>query len=315
MKSLNEKKAGFVLLIGRPNVGKSTLLNNILGQKVSIVSNVPQTTRFSIRGILNEKRGQIVFIDTPGIYITKKMISKALSSRGISMQEDVDVILYLVDLTRRPGKEEAEVMKSLKETKTPIIMALNKRDLGQYYADDYIENWRDKTNPIRKQKTASNGASNTESLKYFIPISALEKRNLDRLLDALFEFLPESDNLYPLDIVSDLPQKLLIADIIREKIFNQTQDEVPHSVAVKIDNIEEKENGVLYIQATILVERSSQKAIIIGAKGKFLKAIGTEARKELQSNYNRKVYLDLWVKIQKNWQNNPAVLKDLGYIV
>jgi GTP-binding protein Era len=206
-------------------------------------------------------------------------------------------------------------MKSLKETKTPIIMALNKRDLGQYYADDYIENWRDKTNPIRKQKTASNGASNTESLKYFIPISALEKRNLDRLLDALFEFLPESDNLYPLDIVSDLPQKLLIADIIREKIFNQTQDEVPHSVAVKIDNIEEKENGVLYIQATILVERSSQKAIIIGAKGKFLKAIGTEARKELQSNYNRKVYLDLWVKIQKNWQNNPAVLKDLGYIV
>jgi len=296
--------SGFVVLIGRTNVGKSTLLNNLLGEKVSIISKVPQTTRYSIRGILNDKRGQIVFIDTPGVYITKKKISKFLSKRTFAVKEEADLVLYMVDLSRAPGEEEREIMRRLlHRIDKPVIMALNKRDLGQFHADEYIELWKEYLQ------------EGDDPLKYFIPISALEKRGLDELLDAIFEFLPESPPLYPEDIISDLPEKLLIADIIREKIFNLTHEEVPHSVAVKVETIEERKNNLVYIQATILVERKSQKAIIIGKRGEFLKGVGTEAREELELNFQKKVFLDLWVKVKKDWQNDIIVLRDLGYIL
>ncbi len=296
--------SGFVVLIGRANVGKSTLLNNLLGKKVSIISKVPQTTRYSIRGILNDERGQIVFVDTPGIYITKKKISKFLSKRTFAVKEEADLILYMVDLSRAPGEEEREIMRRLlHRIDRPVIMALNKRDLGQFHADEYIELWKEYLQ------------EGDNPLKYFIPISALEKRGLDELLDAIFEFLPESPPLYPEDIISDLPEKFLIADIIREKIFNLTHEEVPHSVAVKVEDIEERKNNLVYIQATILVERKSQKAIIIGKRGEFLKGVGTEAREELELNFQKKVFLDLWVKVKKDWQNDIIVLRDLGYIL
>ena len=299
-----KQRSGFVVLIGRANVGKSTLLNNLLSKKVSIISKVPQTTRYSIRGILNDERGQIVFVDTPGVYITKKKISKFLSKKTFAVKEEADLILYMVDLSRAPGKEEREIMRRLlHRIDKPVIMALNKRDLGQFYADEYIELWKEYLQ------------ENDDPLKYFIPISALEKRGLGELLDAIFEFLPESPPLYPEDIVSDLPEKLLIADIIREKIFNLTHEEVPHAVAVKVETIKERKNNLIYIQATILVERKSQKAIIIGKKGEFLKGVGTEARKELELNYQKKVFLDLWVKVKKDWQNDIIVLRDLGYIL
>ena len=279
--SKTKLRSGFVVLLGRANVGKSTLLNNLLGKKVSIISKVPQTTRYSIRGILNDKRGQIVFVDTPGIYITKKKISKFLTKRTFAVKEEADLILYMVDLSRAPGKEEREIMRRLlHRIDRPVIMTLNKRDLGQFHADEYIELWKEYL------------PEGDDPLKYFIPISALEKRGLDELLDAIFEFLPESPPLYPEDMISDLPEKLLIADIIREKIFNLTHEEVPHSVAVKVEIIEERKNNLVYIQATILVERKSQKAIIIGKRGEFLKGVGTEAREELELNFQKKVFLD-----------------------
>jgi len=296
-------KAGFVVLVGRANVGKSTLLNNLLGKKISIMSKVPQTTRFAIRGILNDERGQIVFVDTPGVYLSKKKLSKFLSNRTFTIKDEADLILYIVDLTRMPHKEEKEVITQLHDINRPVIMALNKRDLGQLYADRYIELWKELTD------------KRTDPLKYFIPISALEKRGLERLIDVIFEFLPESPPFYPQGIISDLPEKLLIADIIREKIFNLTYKEVPHSIAVKVDEIKERKNDLIYIQATILVERQSQRAIIIGKQGKFLKEIGRRAREELEQNYQKRVYLELWVKIKKDWQNDTLILKELGYIV
>ncbi|HDM37643.1 MAG TPA: GTPase Era [Candidatus Omnitrophica bacterium] len=296
-------KAGFVVLVGRPNVGKSTLLNNLLGKKISIISKVPQTTRFAIRGILNDERGQIIFVDTPGVYLSKKKLSKFLSNRTFTIKDEADLVLYIVDLTRMPHKEEKEVINQLHNINKPVIMALNKRDLGQFYADSYIELWKKLTD------------KKTDPLKYFISISALEKRGLEELVDIIFEFLPESPPLYPQDIISDLPEKLLIADIVREKIFNLTYEEVPHSIAVRVDEIKERKNNLIYIQATILVERQSQRAIIIGKQGKFLKEIGKQAREELEQNYQKRVYLELWVKVEKGWQNNTLILKELGYIV
>lgn len=297
-----KKKAGFVVLIGRPNVGKSTLLNNLLDKKVSIISNIPQTTRFSIRGILNEARGQIIIVDTPGIFLSNKRLTKFLSKRAFSTKDEADLILYMVDISRAPGKEENEILEKLHTVDKPVIMVLNKRDLGQTHAGDYIELWKERV------------VGKNDPLKYFIPISALNKKGLDELLDLIFENLPESEPLYPEDIISDLPERLLTADIVREKIFNLTYEEVPHSVAVRIDNIEERNNNLVYIQATILVERKSQRAIIIGKKGETLRKIGESARKELESNYNKKVFLDLWIKVYSDWQKNNEILKQLGYM-
>jgi GTPase len=298
-----KQKAGFVVLLGRANVGKSTLLNNLLGKKVSIISKVPQTTRFTIRGILNDERGQIIFVDTPGIYLSKEKLSKFLTSHTLAAKEDADLILYMVDLSKSPAREENEIMSKLYETNKPVIMALNKRDLGQFHADQYIELWKTYTKE-RKE----------DPLKYFIPISALQMKGLDKLIDALFEFLPISGPLYPKDIASDLPEKLLIADIVREKIFNLTREEVPHSVAVKTETIEERDSRLIYIQATILVKRDSQKAIIIGKNGQFLKEIGKQAREELELNYRKKVFLDLWIKVKKNWEEDVLTLRELGYL-
>lgn len=302
MPDAREKRCGFVVMVGRPNVGKSTFLNNILGKKVSIISNIPQTTRFSIRGIYNDAKGQIIFIDTPGIFISKKHLNKFLSNRTFSVKDEADIILYMVDMSRRPGAEEEEVIKSLKDIKKPVIMALNKRDLGQTYSSDYIELWQELAGQAK------------DNLKYYIPISALEKRGLDEVLDALYEYLPASEALYPEDMASDLPRKLLISDIIREKIFTHTKEELPHAVAVRVDNLEEKER-CLYIQASVLVERPSQKAIIIGKKGQFLKEVGKEARLELEEAFSQKVYLDIWVKVQRGWSKDIGTLKELGYIV
>ena len=298
-----KKKAGFAVLVGRPNVGKSTFLNNILGKKVSIISKVPQTTRFSIRGIFNDPRGQIVFVDTPGIYLSNQHLMKFLSSRSFSAKDEGDVVLYMVDLSRHPGREEAEVLSQLWELKKPVIMLLNKRDIGQKYADDYIKLWKDAV------------GDNVDPLKYFIPISALEKVGLDEVLTTVFEHLPVSEALYPPDVDSDLPDKLFMSDVIREKIFTHMKKEVPHSVAVKVDNIEERESKVLFIQATIIVERKSQKAIVIGKKANILKEVGQEARLELEKVFERRIYLELWVKVQKDWQKNMETLRELGYIV
>jgi GTP-binding protein Era len=301
-KDKSKGRCGFCVLVGRPNVGKSTFLNSIFGKKLSIISQVPQTTRFSIRAIYNDERGQIVFIDTPGIYLSNKHLVKFLSSRSFSAKDEADMVIYMVDISRSPGKEEQEVLESLRDFKGPVIMLLNKRDLGQQYADDYIGLWKQTVE------------DKNDKLKYFIPISSLEKKGLDDALSAIFENLPQSPPLYPPDIESDLPDKLFISDIIREKIFAHMKKEVPHSVAVKVDAIEERKNNVLFIQATIIVERGSQKAIVIGKRGNMLKEVGREARTELEKIFEKRIFLDLWVKVHKNWQKDIHTLKELGYI-
>jgi GTP-binding protein Era len=302
IKGLDMSKCGFVTLVGRANVGKSALLNAIIGKKVSIVSKIPQTTRVQIRAILNESRGQIIFIDKPGFYLSKERMAKMLSSVACDIENDVDTIVYVVDLQRFPGEEEKRIAQTTKITQKPVILALNKRDLGERFASDYIEFWR---------RIPPEGEG---ELKYYLPVSALEKKGIKKLVDLLFENLKEQPLLYSPDMVCDLPQKLIVSDIIREKIFMFVLEEVPHSVAVLVEEITERSPYLVYIKATILVQRKTQRAIIIGKQGSNLKRVGQLARDELQNLFKKKVYLDIWIKVKENWLKDPLMLKQLGII-
>lgn len=299
---MDEKKCGFVTLAGRANAGKSTIINAIVGQKVSIVSKVPQTTRLRIRAVLNEKRGQIVFVDRPGLYLAKEQMAKMLSRTACDINEDADVIIYVVDLQKVPGREEKQIAEVIKAIDKPVILVLNKRDLGEGYAGDYIEFW----------KTISpEGEGN---LKYYVPISALEKKGIEELVNLLFELLPRQPLFYPEDAVTDLPEKLAVSEIIREKIFMLVTDEIPHSVAVLTEEITHRSEGLVYISATIFVQRQGQKAIIIGKKADNLKKIGQLSRTELQELFKKKVYLDIWVKVKEDWTQDFQFLRQLGII-
>ncbi len=296
------KKCGFVTLIGRANAGKSTLLNAMVGEKVSIVSRVPQTTRLQIRAILTEERGQIIFVDNPGFYLSKERMAKMLSAMACDIKEDVDIVIYVVDLQRAPGREEEAIAQIIKATKKPVILVLNKRDKGQQYASDYIEFWR---------KVPPQGEGN---IKYYLPLSALEGKGVGELVDILFENLKEQPLLYPPDVVSELPQKLAVSEIIREKIFMSACEEVPHCIAVLVDEITPRSERLVYIRATILVQRKGQKAIVIGKKAVNLKEIGQLSRVDLQNLFKKKVYLDIWVKVEENWPHDHSILKQLGII-
>lgn len=296
-------RCGFVAILGRPNVGKSTLLNSILKEKVSIISKVPQTTRFQIRGILNEERGQIIFVDTPGLHIPKSKLGEYLNSIALKAKKDSDLILYMVDLTRPPGEEEKIICEQLKDAKVPVIMVLNKLDIDKGFINDYIRLWQE------------NVPKESDPLEYFIPISSLKGKNIPRLLEAIFSLLPQNEPYYPEDILSDFPQRLNIAEIIREKLLNSLREELPHSVAVMVDEMILRKENLYYIKAIILVERDSQKAIVIGKKGELLKRIGEIARKEIEELLEKKVYLELYVKTEKKWQENPYILRRLGYFI
>ncbi|MCM8783713.1 MAG: GTPase Era [Candidatus Omnitrophica bacterium] len=296
-----DKKCGFVAIIGRPNVGKSTLLNNILKEKVSITSSKPQTTRFQIRGILNEERGQIVFVDTPGLHIPKSELGKYLNTTALRAKTDCDLILYVVDLTRPPGEEEKNIINNLKNINKPVIMVLNKQDKGTGFVNEYIKLWQE------------NIGNEKNILRYYIPLSALEGKNVAELLDIIFSLLPESPPFYPMDMLSDFPLKLNISEIIREKILNILKDELPYSTAVLVEDIVTRKENIIYIKAIILVERDSQKGIVIGRNGQMIKKIGELSRKEIELILEKKVFLDLHVKVERNWQENPLILKKLGY--
>lgn len=296
-----EKKSGFVAILGRPNVGKSTLLNTLLKEKVSIISKIPQTTRFQIRGILNEERGQIIFVDTPGFHLSKNQLSKYLNSAALKAKKDADLILYMVDLTRSVGEEERVLVSQLKDSERPIIMVLNKIDLSEGFLNDYVKLWQE----APKEK---------DPLKYFIPVSSLKGDNISNLIEEIFSLLPVAQPYYPEDILSDFPQRLNIAEIIREKLLNSLREELPHSVAVMTDEMISRKNNLTYIKAIILVERDSQKSIVIGKKGEMLKKIGELARKEIEELLEKKVYLELFVKTEKKWQENPYILRRLGYL-
>ena len=301
---MQKKKCGFVAILGRPNVGKSTLLNALLKEKISIVSSVPQTTRFRIRGILNLENAQIIFIDTPGLHLFKDDLALYLNNIAKKSVEDTDLILYLVDVTRSIGNEEMVIMNFLLNyNHLPMIMGLNKIDLGTDFLNHYIERWE----VLLKEKKKEN------PVKFYIPLSAKKGKNLDKLTEAIINLLPERDFLfYPEKETTDFPLSFRISEIIREKLLLFLKEELPHSCAVIVEEMEEKEN-IVYIYASILVNRTSQKKIIIGKGGSFIKKIGTEARKDLELLLKRKVYLELYVKVIKDWQKRPRILKEIGY--
>ncbi|NPA39911.1 MAG: GTPase Era [Thermodesulfobacteria bacterium] len=289
-------KSGFVAIIGLPNVGKSTLLNQMLGTKVSIVSPKPQTTRFNVRGVLTRDNAQIVFIDTPGIHDAKSLFNKIMVEEALAALEDVDAVLWVLDVTHRLPAEE-KILEIIKKANKPTILVLNKID------------------KIKKNELLPiiDYFSKLHDFKAIIPISALNNDGVDIVIDELIKILPEGPFYYEPDRITDIPLSLLIAEIIREKIFLLTFEEVPYCTAVKVEEIrEEPERNFLYIQATIFVERESQKGILIGKKGQMLKKIGTLAREELEFLLGRRIYLDLWVKTLKDWRDKEFHIRRIA---
>ena len=303
---MNNKKCGIAAIVGRTNTGKSTLLNKVLGRQAAIVSNVPQTTRNIVRGILNEERGQIVFVDTPGIHKPKHRLGKYMNILAEDSARGADVIIHLTDSSEPVGEEERLVVKEISQFKAPIIIALNKIDLGGKYVPEYLQLWEE-----QKGKTISELSGQLS----VVPVSALKGTNIERLLEVLFSFLPQGPLLYPEDMVLDFPERLLYADIIREKLFQSMRQEVPHSIAVLVEEMIPRSEKLTYIRAVVFVERPSQRGIIIGEKGRVLKNIGSLARGDLEKQLGTKVYLELEVKVKENWKEDESLLRQMGIIV
>ena len=293
-------KCGFVTIIGRPNVGKSTLLNQILGQKIVIATDKAQTTRKRIKGILTDENGQIIFVDTPGIHRPLNKLGEFLLDEAIIAVPDADLVLFLVDGSEPAGKGDKWIVENiLSKTKSPIILVMNKLDK--------IKNLQKVEENMISYKTLFN--ENIPILR----ISAKTGRNKDTLLSNIIKKLPEGEPLYPEDIVTEENMRSITEEIIREKILINTQDEIPHSVAIKVQKYEEKED-IDRIYATIYCEQKSQKGILIGKGGSLLKKIGTEARIELESIVDKKVFLSLEVKVEKDWRKKDKILKNFGYV-
>ena len=289
-------KSGFVTVIGRPNVGKSTLVNKIIGQKIAITSDKPQTTRNRISCIWTGDDAQIIFLDTPGIHKPKFKLGEYMLKAAEDTLREVDAIFFVIDATEKFGGGEKYILERLNSTTTPVILVVNKVDL--------IE--REKILPIIAEYSAR------RDFAAVVPISAAEGTNVDALLDEAKKFLPEGEQYYPADMVTDQPERLIVAELIREKILHATEDEVPHSIAVDIDEFTERDNGAIFIRATIYVERDSQKGILIGKGGAMLKSIGKQARPEIEMLLGTKIFLDLWVKVKRDWRNSVGALKNFG---
>lgn len=290
-------KSGFIGIIGRPNVGKSTLMNNILGQKIAIMSDKPQTTRNKIQGIYTDDEMQAIFLDTPGVHKPQHKLGEYMNKAAVSIVGDVDVIFYIIDSTAKIGGGEEYIANQLKNSKAPVFLIVNKIDLLQpKQVFDVISEY-----------------SKLLDFAEVVPVSALTGSNVDELLATLKKYLEPGPLYYDPDQITDQPERAIMAEIIREKIFLNTREEIPHSVAVAITEYMERENGALYIGAAIYVERDSQKGIIIGKGGKMLKQIGSAARPEIESLFGNKVFLELRVKVKKDWRNSDNLLKNFGY--
>lgn len=302
-KNNKETRCGTVSIVGRPNVGKSTLLNKIVGEKVAIVSRVPQTTRRKIRGVYNDERGQIIFIDTPGLHLGRDQLDKMMNQSAAGTVEDVDCIIYLVDTSKQVGEEEENIAQKFKDIKIPVILGLNKIDLRNRNVADYIALWeRVKGTSVKRMKNF-----------VLISLSAQKGINIDKLMDALFVYMPEGPALYPDDIVSDMPQRLAMADIVQEKLFKVLKKEVPHAVGVVIEEVRPMRKKTMNVKALIFVERDTQKEIVIGRRGEVLKKVGTLARKELEGLLEMKVFLECHVKTKKRWRDDVSLLQEFGY--
>ena len=292
-----EHKSGFVAIVGRPNVGKSTLLNRIVGQKIAIMSDKAQTTRNKIQGIYTVPKAQIVFIDTPGIHKPKHRLGDFMVETAYSALREVDATLFMISADQKRGKGDDFIIERLKTMTSPVYLVINKIDT---------------VHPDQLLGIIEDYASQMDFAEV-VPISATEGNNVDRLMDVLVDQMPEGPQYFPDDQVTDHPEYFIVSELVREKVLLLTRDEIPHSVAVVVDSMKRDENDKIRIQATIIVERDSQKGIIIGKGGKMLKQIGTKARQDIEHLLDDKVYLELWVKVQKDWRDKKVHLQDFGY--
>ncbi|MGX7199854.1 GTPase Era [Enterococcus nangangensis] len=289
--------SGFVAIVGRPNVGKSTLLNRIVGEKIAIMSDKAQTTRNKIQGIYTTEDAQLVFIDTPGIHKPKNQLGDFMVESAFSALNEVDAILFMVAADQRRGPGDNLIISRLQNADVPVYLVVNKID---------------KVHPDRLLPLIEDYASQMD-FKEVVPLSATMGNNFEHLMELLVTQMPEGPQFYPEDQLTDHPEYFVVSELIREKVLLLTRDEVPHSVAVVVDSMKRNENDKVHVQATIIVERDSQKGIIIGKGGKMLKIIGTKARQDIEHLLGDKVFLELWVKVQKDWRDKKVYLNDYGY--
>ncbi|ESE31026.1 MAG: GTPase Era [[Eubacterium] brachy] len=289
-------KSGFISIIGRPNVGKSTLLNGILGEKIAIATSKPQTTRNTIRGIYTTGDCQMVFIDTPGIHKPKTKLGNFMTDSALNTFKEVDLVLFLVDDSLSQGPGDKYIVEMLKNINTPKFLVINKMD---------------KINPEDYEKIY-NEYEQTGIFDEIFPVSALEQKNIDILLESIEKFMPEGPQYFPSDMITDHPERFIVSEILREKVLMFLEDEVPHGVAIEIESFQEEER-VTRISAVVYCEKKSHKGIIIGQGGRKLKGIGKSAREEIEALLGNKVFLQLWVKVKENWRNSDFALSNFGY--
>jgi GTPase len=296
---MSDFKSGFIALVGRPNVGKSTLLNAIVGEKVAIVSTKPQTTRSRITGIKTTENAQLIFLDAPGMARPRSALNRHMAQIARETYQQVDLILLVTDASGTDQLANDEfILQQLKGMKTPIFLVLNKIDLIDHRQIlPLIETYQQRF-PFAE----------------YVPVSALKADNIDALLRATIRYLPEGPRYFPSDQLTDQPERFLIAELIREQIFTQTEQEVPYQTAVLVERMEDTDHGILHVEATIYVERDSQKGIVIGKRGSRLKHIGQVARQEIERRLGTRVYLALWVKVRRDWSENEQLIRDMGYV-
>ncbi len=290
-------RSGFAALVGRPNVGKSTLMNRLVGRKVAIISDKPQTTRHKIHSVLTRDDAQVVFLDTPGIHKPRHRLGRYMVELALGTLKEVDVILFLCE-AKEPGSGDRYIIDQFAGISTPVILVLNKIDLV----------------PKREILPLIDAYRHLYRFREIVPASALTGENLDRLTDLVVGCLPPGPVYYPDGTVADQPEKFVMSEIIREKVLHLTSQEVPHSVTVEVEEIQERPNNLLAVRAVIYTERDSQKGILIGKNGSMLKEIGKRSREELEALFGSRIFLDLWVKVRADWRNNERYLRSFGYI-
>ncbi|MDR0879277.1 MAG: GTPase Era [Clostridioides sp.] len=292
-------KSGFVSIVGRANVGKSTLINNIIGEKIAIMSDKPQTTRNTIQAVYTDEESQVVFLDTPGIHKPKNKLGEAMVKAATDATKNVEVILFVVDDSKHIGPGDRKIIDDLKRLKTPVLLVINKIDKLEQ---------KDELFDLIKMYDKEN------LFKEIIPISALKEKNVDTLMKVVKTYLEEGPKYFPDDMITDQPERVLISEIIREKVLHYTNEEVPHGVAVEIEKLKErKDKDLIDVSAVIYCERDSHKGIIIGKNGRKLKGIGKAAREDIEFLFGAKVNLQLWVKVKENWRNLQNYINDFGY--
>ncbi len=290
-------KSGFISIIGRPNVGKSTFMNKVLGQKIAIMSDKPQTTRNKVQGVYTTEDTQMIFIDTPGIHKPKHQLGEHMMKVARNTLKETEVILFIINAAEEIGRGDEYIIDMLKNTRTPIILVLNKIDL--VHPDDLL-----KQIDVYKDKLEFSDV---------VPISALQGNNVETLLEVIGNYLPEGPMYYPEDRVTDHPEHFIVSELIREKALHLTSQEIPHAIGVEVEKMKADKGDKIHVQAVIYVERDSQKGMVIGKGGKMLKEIGKLARTDIENLLGNKVYLELWVKVQKDWRNKSNFIRSLGY--